>query len=147
MLRPGDPSGLLHVPVAQHHTLRFDGARRQRVHTHAVAGVVGRHGFSELDQRALGRAVGGASSRADMAKLGGHMDDDAAAARDHGRQNGAAHQIGAFDVDRENVVPTLRGKIEDAGRRVVGGSAVDQNIRPAPARFDLIRGRLRRQPE
>ena len=61
--------------------LRLDRARRQRVDPDVLRRVVDRHDLGELDQRALGRAIGGAPGAADAAELRGDKDDRAAAAR------------------------------------------------------------------
>ena len=56
------------------------------------------------------------------------MDDAAATGRDHRRQQRAAHQEGAADIDREHLVPVGETEIEHAAVGIVSGGAVDQHV-------------------
>src|SRR5439155_19353440 len=66
--------------VAPQRPLGLDRAGRQRVDPDVLRRVVDRHDLGELDQGALGRAIGGAAGTADPAKLRRDKDDRAAAA-------------------------------------------------------------------
>ena len=89
MLGSGNPARLLHVAMTKDHAVGFHRAGRKRHHPDAIRRVIRRHRLGELNQRPLGRAIGGATGRAHMAELGRHVDDRAAAAGDHHRQHAA----------------------------------------------------------
>ena len=64
------------------------------------------------------------------------MDDAAAAGRDHVRQDRAAHQVGAGEVDGEDGVPLAGLDVEDRAGAVVTGGAVDEDARRARRRAE-----------
>src|SRR3954468_15649341 len=93
-----------------------------------LCGVVGGHGLGHGDERALGGAIGDAAGGADGAELGGDVDDGAAAGGDHVRDRPAAHEEGAAEVGREDLVPGREVEVEHRGGGIAHGGAVHQDV-------------------
>ncbi len=128
MLRAGRSSRGFHVAEALHQAIGLDRARRQRVHPDVLRGMVGRHRLGELDQCALAGAVDRAARSRDAAELRSDVDDAAAARLDHRRQDRAAHQERAGDIDAEHLVPVGERELQHRAVRIVSGRAVQQNV-------------------
>ena len=95
---------------------------------YATNDMVGRHRLGELDQCALAGAVDRAARSRNAAELRSDMDDAAAACLDHCRQDRAAHQERAGDIDAEHRVPVGKRELQHRAVRIISGGAVQQNV-------------------
>src|SRR3989441_950402 len=103
-----------------------DGVRRQ---------LLG-HDLGEADHAELRRRVGAAAGGAALARHRGHVDDPPAAARQHVRDHGAAHQERALEIDIDDEVPRLLWHLPEQATigTVRGGGVVDEHIDAAEPR-------------
>ena len=108
MLRAGRSPCRFHVAKALHQTIGLDRSRRKRIDPHVLRRVVGRHRLGKLDQCTLGRAIDRAARPRDATELRGNVNDAAATRLDHRRQDRAAHQECATDIDARTLCSSRR---------------------------------------
>src|SRR5438034_2467366 len=102
-------------------------ARTDRVARHARRGRLERDHLREAEHSVLGRDVSGLVHRADQAVRRRDVDDPSPVAAAHPGERGANPVKHRREVDRENRVPALGGKILH-GRRELDARVVDQDI-------------------
>ena len=81
------------------------------------------HGPGQLDDATLGCAIGRNLRPADQGELGTHIDDGPAALLAHHRDDGAAAEEDALEVDVEEAVPIRFARLIDSAEDH-GGSII-----------------------
>ena len=104
--------------------------RQHGIDVDVVGAEIFGHHAGKVEQRVLGRGVGGQEHRVALGGDRGDIDDLAGAALHHVRRHRLAHEERALDVDGEVLVPVLAGERRERGRQFAAEMAgvVDQDV-------------------